>query len=122
MNDYVFVSEMRRNILKHYTKLVDEIEPTKLRDKLVQEGVFKSKEWADMYKTATRRRERAVVLVRNLFRKDDKALPVFADALLIGQYDEIAKDITNSEGSVYCLSFDILCVTFLAQFQAFAQL
>ena len=85
-------------MLKHYASLVNEIEPTRLRQKLVQERVFKAPEFDEILKVSTQRRGRVVWLLRKLLQKKSNCLPVFVDALKIANYLEIASMILNVSG------------------------
>lgn len=91
---------LRNNILKFYGEILNEIEPLRLKDKLVKEHVFKAKEFEDMLKTLHWRRDRVVWLVRELLRRDKRAVAVFRDSLVMANYDGIAKSISDSEDEV----------------------
>lgn len=95
--------DIRKNLLNHYAYLVNEIEPTRLRQKLVQERVFKAPEFDEIFKVSTQRRGRVVWLLRKLLQKDPNSLLAFIDALKIANYTEIAAKILDvSEENVDC--------------------
>lgn len=84
------------NILKCYSLILEEVEPTKLRDKLVQEGIFKAKEFDEITKISLKRRDRVVWLLHKLLKKDEHALDAFYDCLKIAKYDKIVTAISDS--------------------------
>ena len=83
--------------MKSYHQIVEEIEPLKIRDKLVQEGIFKAREFDEITKVSQSRRDRVVWLLRKLLQKDQHAIIVFMESLKIANYGNIANAITDSK-------------------------
>ena len=92
-------TDIRKNVLSNYAYLVNEIEPTRLRQKLVQERVFKAPEFDEILKVSTQRRGRVVWLLRKLLQKEPSCLLAFIDALKIANYLDIAAKMLDVSGT-----------------------
>ena len=97
-SQFIFTA-IRKNVLSNYTYLVSEIEPTRLRQKLIRERVFKAPEFDEILKVSTQRRGRVVWFLRKLLQKEPTCLLAFIDALKIANYLDIAEKLIDISGT-----------------------